>query len=734
MSKTYAAVIFLLLLLLLEATAPAAFALPDEATAITLYAHAPPATRNPQEPVLNALAQWGSQQSLSFQNGLSFTLDPALGGNVSIEGTVVVRLWVRGDRRVSGFMGVSLAELRADGTSRLAYPVFNDTAFLDTAARDFNVGLVGVTNVTFSAGSRIQLNLKFTTTERFATAYVLYDSPTTPTQITVRTRRPTLANIIFQSPSGEPEHIFEAKNESSTSPVRIRMNLTDVFGAYRLSSATLSILDSTGSVVYISPNILNATQLRTDYTLVYQTSVDAPIGTYTADILITDISGSSSSFIDHFFVAVFYPLDVRVLDGNGHAIVDAVLMVNTAAALYPAVTNQTGWAMLKVPSSTIVGPYQVQVSFRNVTLPPASISVLGSTSLPLVLPVFDARIRVKVVWFDLPGGQVDLKSASGTIASAITNSSGHVTFTQIPSGIYSLRVRYSGIDSETEIRVDGNEDITVQVPLPFEAQLPYWGILIFALAAITVMLRRRKFYEGPFNYIDFLTKGGFPDSCAAIIAGGSGSGKTALTESLAHRALTQERSCIYVTNVDLPSTTRTAMERFGMDVDAYESKGRLVFIDCYSALSGVPSKEKRAVTSFTDLTSLGIQITQSLDSLNGKVDVYLDSLTPFFTALKPDFLISFLQSVGAKIKSYNGRFFATIGTSIEKETLSRIEENADCVVETQLNYTRTGQERRLRIKKLRDHPHIAGWTKFKITDNGIIFLTRKPFKANDLRQ
>jgi KaiC/GvpD/RAD55 family RecA-like ATPase len=79
--------------------------------------------------------------------------------------------------------------------------------------------------------------------------------------------------------------------------------------------------------------------------------------------------------------------------------------------------------------------------------------------------------------------------------------------------------------------------------------------------------------------------------------------------------------------------------------------------------------------------------------------------------------------VAAKVKANKGRFCVTIGTGIESRDLSKLEESADCVIETQLQETHTGQRRRLRVKKMRGKPYIDRWTSFRVEQGkGIIFL------------
>jgi KaiC/GvpD/RAD55 family RecA-like ATPase len=210
-----------------------------------------------------------------------------------------------------------------------------------------------------------------------------------------------------------------------------------------------------------------------------------------------------------------------------------------------------------------------------------------------------------------------------------------------------------------------------------------------------------------------------------MIIGDSGSGKSVLMQSLAYQSLKSGRGCIYVTNVEVPSNVRTTAIMLGMDLTEYESEGKLIFIDCYSSLSGTASKEKRSLASITDLTGLGILITRSIEEIGSTTDVYLDALTPLFTSLKTDYVLTFIESIGAKVKSYDGGLCTILGKSAEKETITRVEEVSDCVIETQLSESRTGQRRRLRVKKLRGHPYEDTWTRFTITNEGITFYTRK---------
>ena len=730
MSKRVLLLIFFLAATFSQSLGPKSFAIDERATLLTLYAHAPPPEDAAKGPILNALRQWGSQQAANLHDEAIFTLDPPFGGNFVLSGTTTLRLWVRADHRTFGNLSVFVTENMSNGTSILLLPPYSDpNTILDARPHDVNVGLVTLTNLTLVAGSTLQLHVRFSSTDTFTNAYLLYDSPTTPTQITIPTRGSINSKIELESSKGETGPIFEALTESANVSVLARITIEDFFGLYALSNARLTLSDSGGAIVAAYPNIFPSANNLTLYTATLDTNFSAPVGVYTLSLIITDRAGNSHITAEQFYVAAFYFANIRTIDSTNRAIEGARVLLSSPISEYTASTNETGWASLRVPSSRIVGTYEASVSWKNLTLIVAlALSVEGHTIYPVVFQAFDVTINTSLLGFDFAGAFVNLVNNSNTVATGSTNSSGTVVFTQIPSGDYRAVIHYLGVEHEISLGVSEPTSITVQLPFPYQQQLPYAGLLVIVVAAVAVVTRRRRrIYESPFSYLDVLTKGGLPDSCTATIIGGSGSGKTVIMESLANEGLKSGRGCVYVTNVELPSDLRAGMATIGIDLSEYEAKGKLLYVDCYSALSGTPSKEKRALSSFTDLTSLGILITSAIEDVGGVVDVYLDSLTSLFTTLKSDYVISFLQSVGAKVKSYNGRLCTSMGTSVDNETVTKVEEISDCVIETHLSEGRPGQIRRLRIKKMRGRSYNAGWTKFNITEAGIMFLTPKAF-------
>jgi KaiC/GvpD/RAD55 family RecA-like ATPase len=96
------------------------------------------------------------------------------------------------------------------------------------------------------------------------------------------------------------------------------------------------------------------------------------------------------------------------------------------------------------------------------------------------------------------------------------------------------------------------------------------------------------------------------------------------------------------------------------------------------------------------------------------------------SSLRVNYVLDFLQSTAGKVKANGGKLCVSVGMGVEKGDMNRLEEAADCVIETQVQESRRGQRRRLRIKKLRGKPYVDKWINFRIeSEKGIVFSVRK---------
>lgn len=270
------------------------------------------------------------------------------------------------------------------------------------------------------------------------------------------------------------------------------------------------------------------------------------------------------------------------------------------------------------------------------------------------------------------------------------------------------------------------------VPFPYNL-LPYFvvgAVGVFGGVGVAVYYRRKKrrSYFVPFDHFNNLTGGGLAGGTVVTVEGNTGSGKTLLLEQLMADDLKNSRPCVFVNTGDFPSSVRLSMKAMGFDVTGYEQSGLLTFVDGYSSEAGQESRERISIPSLGDLTTLGIKISSALPSPSFKGgSLYFDSLTPLASKAKPDSIVSFVQSVGAKVKGLSGKAFFAVGLGIDGAVQRQLEDTSDCIVQMEAFEESGSRRRRLRIAKFRAHKHQEGWILFTIEDGkGIIFYSKKP--------
>jgi KaiC/GvpD/RAD55 family RecA-like ATPase len=183
---------------------------------------------------------------------------------------------------------------------------------------------------------------------------------------------------------------------------------------------------------------------------------------------------------------------------------------------------------------------------------------------------------------------------------------------------------------------------------------------------------------------------------------------------------------VYASNCELPSTVKERLERMGFDARKLQDSKMLGFVDAYSGTTGAFSSEKYSVPSPRDLTGLGIQLTSCLEGLGEPGDVFFDSLVPVVASGAFERGFDFIEYYGARTKNSGGAFLYVASTTIDPELLSRLEELADFVLQTERYTGRGGIRGRLLVKKARVTEHETGWVGFKIRSDGRMELRSLP--------
>jgi len=295
-----------------------------------------------------------------------------------------------------------------------------------------------------------------------------------------------------------------------------------------------------------------------------------------------------------------------------------------------------------------------------------------------------------------------------------------------PDVNHTIKAEASTVQGETNTDNNANADSTIKVkgkvaPQPFDWApiLPY--ILPIILGSISFLIagviwKKRGPTVAGFEFFDEITGGGIPDRYATMIIGGANSGKSVLCQQLVHTYLSKEKPCIYVNYDSFPDEVRKNMKNFNWDTSTYEQKGTFKFVDCYSPIAGVTSKEENFVEQPFSLSDLGIAISTAMHKVKQESPkIFLDSTAPLFTRLESSNVVEFLQDRGARIKGGHGAFFFTIGEgTISPDLMSKLEEVIDCIIRLNVREVEGKIIRSLRIKKLRGRSFVDSWISFEI--------------------
>ncbi len=381
---------------------------------------------------------------------------------------------------------------------------------------------------------------------------------------------------------------------------------------------------------------------------------------------------------------------------------------NTPSYFYLDAPPPNNYVVVKIFALSALGIGEIQQSRVNMTIVDPNLRpVAGATNETMILATSTSPYELIASWRYLSNSTqgtylvwIDMVDSQGNVAFSFRGPGG--TFGLVPPGY---------------------------IPFPYNL-LPYFVVAgiggIGAVGGVVYYRRRSKSYLAPFGHFNTLTAGEL-DGGTVSIEGNTGSGKTILSEQLMFEDLKRGKPCVFVSTGDFPSNVRSGMKSMGLDVRGYEQSGLLTFVDGYSAEAGQESAEKFSVPSIGDLTTLGIKISSSLPPQSKGASLYFDSLVPLASKTKPESIVSFVQSIGAKMRGIGGKAVFTLSPSVDPMVQKQLEDMSDCVVQMEAFEERGVRRRRLKIAKLRARRHQEGWNVFAIEDGkGIIFYSKKP--------
>ncbi len=704
---------------------------PSSVYNVTLFARLDESVPAYNGMILSPTPQFTGQQISDAKTENVFTLYPILGNRLSIFGTVLFRVWLKSDSVTFGKAVFSLYELSANGNLREITRTegYVGVGSIDPKFRisDFSFGITSV-NGTLEPSSALQFRFTYTPVDSEAKVQLLWNDVNTPTQVVVPCVDHISTDFSVVDQYGNSVSAFNANQTGEKTGVWIRLAAVNPFGLYDFKSVTVGVTNSTGAAIIDNKAMFLQSSESSFYSGTYVFNTSFPVGTYSAVVTILDQSGNAYHVSRTFLISYFYVLQFRLADEEKAPLLEANYTISSNSIVYAAGrTNASGWATEQLPSSEVVGAYDIVILWKDTRLDVASaMNLIRPTTLHLTPSVYRVKVRCVVYGVPLSGISVHLSSDSNIVADATTGIDGSATFYQIPSGEYVITVNYLSYQHQTRILVEESYETLIALEIPYLGRIPYLAMLVAAIVAIGVFFkRRRKLHTANVSVLDSLVEGGLPPSATIMILGASASGKTILAETLMHASLSRGKPCVFVATMQFPSEIRKEMSGLGLEVGEYEKNRRAAFVDCYSAAAGKVSDESYSVPSITDLTRLGTELSKCLESFGSGTELFLDSLAPWVAALKPEFIVSFLHATGAKVKAEQGRFYFTVGTSIDKELLTKIDEASDGVIELRIMETEREPRRRLRIRKVRGRKHSTRWLDFSIAEGkGIVFHVR----------
>jgi KaiC/GvpD/RAD55 family RecA-like ATPase len=420
------------------------------------------------------------------------------------------------------------------------------------------------------------------------------------------------------------------------------------------------------------------------YSTSYQTMLNDPLGTWTILVNATDSNGNSGT-----------SLPVVVTLAKSSLFVDAMIAYNSKGV--PSTSFSAGdvlYPYFRIRYSGSSGAFlasgQYVVSVKN----PSGVTATNLTaSYDASRLGFYAPTGYSVSSFD-PGGTWTIVIDPNSLNDGFGN---------------------TGPNFATSVRVD---IVTITSPLNY---LPFMiGGAVALLGGIVALKRYDTSLEG-FEHLEEMIGGPIPRGSSLLLLGDPGSGKTVLSYELLHDELEGGRVCALLSYDAFPEDVQGRMGEFGWDIISHLRKGRLKIIDCYSGLAG---QGEGALRDPSDLTELNIQVTSFITkSKNAPVTLILDSLTPIFNGVEAKQAISFLQTVGAKVKKTGGLFILTATKgAIPEDAIAKIKSIVDGVVE--LTLVRTGRRgvRYLSVLKMERRRIASETASFEIErGRGLVF-------------
>jgi hypothetical protein len=182
--------------------------------------------------------------------------------------------------------------------------------------------------------------------------------------------------------------------------------------------------------------------------------------------------------------------------------------------------------------------------------------------------------------------------------------------------------------------------------------------------------------------LDEILNGGLEENKSILFYSVPGVENLQFSQQLLYTRLCEGDHGLYFVNNKKPAIVRHMMKGYDWDVARFERKGTFAFIDCYSGLMGLNSKEKFSVKDTTNLRQISSEISKAFNKMkNHHLFVVFDSLSSLID-LCGNKTIEYLEKWLKQKNNFNMNLvFIFTEWPYDKNILSEIRNLFGCIVD-----------------------------------------------------
>ncbi len=220
------------------------------------------------------------------------------------------------------------------------------------------------------------------------------------------------------------------------------------------------------------------------------------------------------------------------------------------------------------------------------------------------------------------------------------------------------------------------------------------------------------------DFLDEILSGGIPPSSTILLMGDPGSGREILIYQMIIEVLISGKKVTYIAFDDFPNRIRETFAKLGFDTGSYEGDERLLFVDYYSKLAGLESREKYSGDP-SNLVDQAITITRLLPEEGGLL--VLDSATTLFQNVGVKSSIELLRRLIARSRRSELTCLVSLTRgAFHPAIVAATQDLADGVVEMKVEEAGGVHRNQLRVVKMKYVKYDPSWVYYKYSpDSGL---------------